>query len=47
MPVDLIRTGSRTCYVGDRTNLHKWGYGCGECPACDLGSGGWETVTSA
>jgi len=45
--VELVRTGSHTCYVGDRTTLHKWGYGCGECPACDLRSAGWETFISA
>jgi 7-cyano-7-deazaguanine synthase len=45
--VELIRTGSHTCYVGDRTTLHKWGYGCGECPACELRSAGWEAFISA
>lgn len=45
--VEIIRTGSHTCYVGDRTNLHEWGYGCGECPACELRSAGWETFISA
>ena len=25
---------SHTCYNGDRTNRHEWGYGCGQCPAC-------------
>jgi 7-cyano-7-deazaguanine synthase len=45
--VEIIRTGSHTCYVGDRTNLHEWGYGCGECPACELRCAGWETFISA
>jgi 7-cyano-7-deazaguanine synthase len=45
--VELIRTGSHTCYVGDRAALHKWGYGCGGCPACELRSAGWETFISA
>lgn len=27
---------SHTCYNGDRTHLHEWGYGCGNCPACEL-----------
>lgn len=32
---------SHTCYNGDRTTLHDWGYGCGECPACELRSKGY------
>lgn len=33
---------SHTCYEGDRTVRHVWGYGCGECPACELRRKGWE-----
>lgn len=40
--VDLIRTETHTCYLGNRTTLHTWGYGCGECPACDLRRKGYE-----
>jgi 7-cyano-7-deazaguanine synthase len=40
--VDLIRTGTHTCYRGERDLLHDWGYGCGSCPACDLRMKGWE-----
>ncbi|WP_298912099.1 7-cyano-7-deazaguanine synthase QueC [uncultured Algimonas sp.] len=39
--VELIRTGSHTCYVGERGALHAWGYGCGACPACELRAQGW------
>jgi 7-cyano-7-deazaguanine synthase len=39
--VDLIRVETHTCYLGDRDNLHDWGYGCGECPACVLRAKGW------
>ncbi len=39
--VDLIREETHTCYVGDRTQRHDWGYGCGQCPACDLRAAGW------
>jgi len=39
--VELIRTESHSCYKGDRSRLHPWGHGCGECPACDLRAGGW------
>ena len=40
--VELIRTGSHSCYLGDRSILHPWGYGCGTCPACDLRRAGFE-----
>ena len=33
---------SHTCYEGDRTTLHDWGYGCGKCPACTLRRAGYE-----
>jgi 7-cyano-7-deazaguanine synthase len=39
--VDLIVEDSHTCYRGDRAHRHAWGYGCGECPACDLRAAGW------
>ena len=32
---------SHTCYNGDRTNLHDWGYGCDTCPACELRKKGY------
>ena len=34
--VDLIVEASHTCYRGDRENRQTWGYGCGDCPACEL-----------
>jgi 7-cyano-7-deazaguanine synthase len=40
--VELIRTTSHSCYAGDRSQLHAWGYGCNRCPACALRSRGWE-----
>lgn len=40
--VELIRRETHTCYMGDRSNLHAWGYGCGHCPACQLRAKGWE-----
>jgi 7-cyano-7-deazaguanine synthase len=40
--VETVRTLSHSCYLGDRTRLHEWGYGCGTCPACDLRAGGWR-----
>ncbi|REE06561.1 preQ(0) biosynthesis protein QueC [Paraburkholderia sp. BL27I4N3] len=38
--VDLIRSETHTCYLGDRSALHDWGYGCGKCPACELRANG-------
>jgi 7-cyano-7-deazaguanine synthase len=39
--VQVIQDETHTCYRGDRSHLHDWGYGCGECPACVLRSKGW------
>lgn len=33
---ELIIEHSHTCYRGDRDQRHAWGYGCNDCPACDL-----------
>jgi len=40
--VTLILEESHTCYTGDRTNRHDWGYGCGTCPACILRAKGYD-----
>ncbi|MBY5324337.1 7-cyano-7-deazaguanine synthase QueC [Rhizobium leguminosarum] len=40
--VDIIVKDSHTCYLGERGELHDWGYGCGTCPACDLRAKGYE-----
>ena len=32
---------THTCYRGDRTHRHSWGYGCADCPACHLRADGW------
>jgi 7-cyano-7-deazaguanine synthase len=41
--VSLVIEHSHTCYEGDRTHRHDWGYGCGACPACDLRAKGWTS----
>ena len=43
--VELIRTETHTCYLGDHTHLHRWGYGCDHCPACELRRIGYEAFT--
>ncbi|MCQ8897277.1 7-cyano-7-deazaguanine synthase QueC [Limnobacter humi] len=44
--LDIIRTQTHTCYMGDRSLLHDWGYGCGQCPACELRKNGWSQYIS-
>ena len=39
--VELILRESHTCYLGERSQWHDWGYGCGHCPACALRAQGW------
>lgn len=41
--VELIVETTHTCYLGDRSHRQPWGYGCGDCPACQLRAKGWET----
>jgi 7-cyano-7-deazaguanine synthase len=45
--VDLVRESTHTCYLGDRTQRHAWGYGCGTCPACELRARGYDTYMAA
>ena len=40
---DLIIEETHTCYRGDRTHRHDWGYGCDDCPACELRAKGYRT----
>ena len=39
--VDIIVEHSHTCYLGERETRHDWGFGCGDCPACELRAKGW------
>ncbi len=39
--IDLLVEETHTCYLGDRSHRHAWGYGCGECPACKLRADGF------
>ncbi|MEN2993306.1 MAG: 7-cyano-7-deazaguanine synthase QueC [Bacteroidia bacterium] len=39
---EFIAEHTHTCYLGDRTKRHPWGYGCGSCPACLLRRKGYE-----
>jgi 7-cyano-7-deazaguanine synthase len=45
--VDLLVEETHTCYLGDRSHRHDWGYGCGECPACQLRAQGFAKWKAA
>lgn len=40
---EVIIEHSHTCYRGTRDQRHPWGYGCNDCPACDLRKKGYTT----
>jgi 7-cyano-7-deazaguanine synthase len=44
--LDLVVEDTHSCYLGDRTHGHDWGFGCGECPACQLRAQGFATFQS-
>jgi 7-cyano-7-deazaguanine synthase len=39
---EIVVEHTHTCYLGERTLRHEWGYGCGQCPACALRSRGYS-----
>ena len=40
--IEGIKEYTHTCYMGDREQYNDWGFGCGECPACNLRSNGYK-----
>ena len=40
--LDLVIEATHSCYLGDRSHRHDWGYGCGTCPACRLRAEGFD-----
>lgn len=44
--IDLLLEDTHTCYIGDRMHRRSWGYGCDQCPACDLRRKGWMEYKS-
>lgn len=40
--VDIICEHTHSCYRGDRSHRYDWGYGCNNCPACDLRARGYD-----
>jgi 7-cyano-7-deazaguanine synthase len=45
--LDVLVEETHSCYLGDRSHRHEWGYGCGECPACKLRSEGFARWQAA
>jgi 7-cyano-7-deazaguanine synthase len=44
--IGVLVEDTHSCYLGDRSHRHEWGYGCGECPACTLRREGWKKWTT-
>jgi 7-cyano-7-deazaguanine synthase len=44
--VEMIVEDTHTCYLGEREVRHSWGYGCGQCPACELRAKGFMSYNS-
>ncbi|HEV2511288.1 7-cyano-7-deazaguanine synthase QueC [Bosea sp. (in: a-proteobacteria)] len=44
---ELVVEETHSCYLGDRSRRHPWGYGCGHCPACDLRARGFAAYEAA
>lgn len=40
--ISLLCEHTHTCYLGERDQRHPWGYGCGNCPACELRARGYR-----
>ena len=45
--IDLIVQQTHTCYRGERSHQHPWGYGCGNCPACLLRAEGFQNYQAS
>ncbi len=45
--LDVLVEDTHSCYLGDRSRRHDWGYGCGECPACRLRAEGFARFQRA
>ncbi len=45
--LEVVVEDTHSCYLGDRTHRHPWGYGCGTCPACQLRAAGFAKFKEA
>jgi 7-cyano-7-deazaguanine synthase len=41
--IEMVAEHTHSCFMGDRTTHHAWGYGCGFCPSCDARRKGYES----
>lgn len=39
---EIVIEETHSCYLGERSQRHDWGYGCGTCPACELRANGYK-----
>lgn len=44
--LETVIKDTHTCYNGDHSTSHDWGYGCGHCPACNLREAGYKEYAS-
>jgi 7-cyano-7-deazaguanine synthase len=45
--IDILVRDTHSCYLGERTSLHVWGYGCTSCPACELRAAGYRAFAAS
>lgn len=45
--LERIVEDTHSCYEGDRSHRHAWGYGCGECGACVERARGYAEYTAS
>ncbi len=43
--LETVIEKTHTCYLGERKDIHDWGFGCGTCPACVLRKKGFNEYT--
>jgi 7-cyano-7-deazaguanine synthase len=44
--IEIIKEYTHTCYSGNHSDRHDWGYGCDACPACELRANGYSRYLS-
>ena len=44
--IEVMKEFTHTCYNGNRSNRLEWGYGCNECPSCELRGVGYQKFIS-
>ena len=44
--LDIVLYDTVTCYNGDSSTKHDWGYGCNNCQSCKARREGWESFAN-